>query len=101
YDEMSNVLEYALGKSPMSSDTSGITLQRDGTIVKMNYTRLSQATDITMHAYWTSDLTDPNSWSRTQVTETMLSDDGVIQSWQATLPSDLGKVFMRLIVTKP
>jgi hypothetical protein len=68
----------------------------------MSYTKLSAATDITVHVYWTSNLTDPNAWSRTGVTETMLSDDGTIQHWQATMPDDsTQKIFMRLVVTRP
>ena len=104
HDGMSNLLEYALGTSPMTANPSGsaTTLQQQGNTLTYSYTRLSAATDVTAHVYWNGDLTNPNAWTTQGVTETMLSDDGTIQHWQATLSAGSGQqMFLRLQVTRP
>lgn len=101
-DGLQNLLKYALGKSPSSPSTTGITVQSDGTTMTINYTRATAATDITMHAWWTNDVGVADSWSTSGVTETMVSDDGTTQQWQATVPVNSNpKMFMRLRVTRP
>jgi hypothetical protein len=101
-DGLPNLVKYTIGKVPAVPDTSGITVQTDGTVLTMNYTVADSATDVTAHAYWTTDLTNPNGWGTTAVTETMLSDDGTVQHWQATVPVNLNnQIFMRLQVTSP
>jgi hypothetical protein len=101
-DGLPNLVKYAIGKLPAVPATSGITVQTDGTVLTMNYTLADSATDVTAHAYWTTDLTNPSSWGTTGVSETMLSDDGTVQHWQATVPVNLNnQIFMRLQVTSP
>lgn len=101
-DGMSNLVEYALGKSPAAADTPGISIQRADGVLRMNYSKRSLATDIAEHAQWTTNLADPASWSSTGVTEMLLSDDGITQQWQATVPDSSGtSVFMRLIISRP
>jgi hypothetical protein len=95
-------LEYALGKSPLVGDNAGVTAKREGDTIKLAYQRSSTATDVTVRAYWTDDLTKPESWRTSGLSESMISDDGTFQQWQATVPVTAGqKIFMRLMVTKP
>jgi len=101
-DGMPNLMKYALGKSPVAPSTTGITIQNIGGMLTMNYTVASAATDVTVTASCTSNLNDPTSWTTTGVTQTMLSDNGTIQQWQATVPeSSASTLFMHLTVTKP
>lgn len=68
----------------------------------MRYPRSSKATDVTLQVLWTSDLNDPSRWTSTDVTETMLSDDGVVQNWEAAIPRTPGqRMFVRFRVSKP
>jgi hypothetical protein len=47
-------------------------------------------------------LMNPDGWNTEGVTETMLSDDGALQHWQASLPVNASqKAFLRLQVIKP
>jgi hypothetical protein len=102
HDGLPNLLKYALGEAPLTPSISGLTAQNDGAVMTLNYTRASSATDITMHAYWSENLNDPNSWTNTGVTETMLSDNGTLQQWQATVPVNSAPLlFMRLMITRP
>jgi len=66
----------------------------------LNYTRGASATDVTVQALWSDDLT---TWSASGVTETLLSVNGTVQTWQATVPvtPQAPKMFMRLQVTGP
>ena len=99
-DGLPNLLKYALGLHPFVPSTNGVTFTRSLGGVTLSYSRAHAATDITLHAYWSQDLTN---WSNSGVTETMLSDDNTIQLWQATLslaPED-HRIFMRLEVGRP
>jgi hypothetical protein len=101
-DGLPNLLKYALGESPNAPAATGITVKSDGTTITMYYTRASTATDVTVDAAVTTDPTNAASWSSSGVTETMLSDNGTIQQWEATAPESAAKaMFMRLTVTHP
>jgi hypothetical protein len=84
----------------MAPAGSGITSNLSNNVLTMNYTLASGASDATAHAWWSTDL---QNWSNTGVTETILSDNGTIQQWQATLPVNpqMPAVFMRLQITGP
>ena len=43
----------------------------------------------------------PNNWTTSGVTETLLSDDGVTQMWEASTPADSSPLFLRLQATQP
>ena len=81
---MQNLLKYAMGLPPLTSGSPNIAVLCDGTNMILNYSRGSAATDVQMHAQWSTDL---SSWSNSGVTESMLSDDGTIQRWQAKWPN--------------
>ena len=102
HDGLSNLLEYALGTSPTAANASGITASASGGTLTMNYTRASAATDVTVQALWSSDLTASGAWTHAGVTETMLSDDGKTQHWQAVVQAQGSlPAFLRLQVTHP
>jgi len=101
-DGMPNLLKYALGDSPAASCVSGITVVNNGTTLTMNYSLASAATDVTVTALCTSDISNASSWTQSGVTQTMLSDNGTTQQWQATAPLNGAPVlFMKLTVTRP
>jgi hypothetical protein len=99
-DAIPNLVKYALGLSPIQSGTLPVTAAVSGTLMTLSYPRADAATDATVHAWWSNDL---HNWTTTGVTETMLSDNGSIQLWQATTPinSQSPTQFMRLKVTSP
>jgi len=101
-DGLPNLLKYALGDSPAASCVSGITVVNNGTTLTMNYSQASAATDVTVTALCTSNIANPSSWTQSGVTQTMLSDNGTTQQWQATAPLNGAPVlFMKLTVTRP
>jgi hypothetical protein len=101
-DGLPNLLKYALGDSPSASCVSGITVVNNGTILTMNYSLASAATDVTVSASITSNVSGSPTWTTNGVTQTMLSDNGTTQQWQATAPvNGAPLLFMRLTVTRP
>jgi hypothetical protein len=101
-DGLPNLLKYALGDSPAASCASGITVVNNGTTLTMNYSLASAATDVTVTASSNSNVANAAGWTTSGVTQTMLSDDGTTQQWQATVPlNGAPMLFMRLTVTRP
>jgi len=101
-DGLPNLLKYALGLNPNAPATTGITVQGNATTLTMNYTQSSAATDVTVSAAVSTNPSDPTSWTSSGVTQTMISDNGTIQQWQATAPVNANTaMFMRLTVTDP
>lgn len=87
-DGLPNLLEYALGKSPLTPDPSGLVVGAAAGELTLTYPRLGAATDVTLEPWWSGDLANPSVWSNSGVTESLLSDDGTIQLWKATVPMD-------------
>jgi hypothetical protein len=101
-DGLPNLLKYALGDSPGASCVSGITVVNNGTTLTMNYSLASAATDVTVTALCNTDIGNPAGWTASGVTQTLLSDNGTTQQWQATAPLNGAPVlFMKLTVTRP
>jgi hypothetical protein len=100
YDGKPNLLEYALGTSPTTPDTTGITISSVGSTFTITYPRLKAATDVSLHAFRSLDLST-NSWTMSGVTESMLSDDGTTQIWQASTPASFTPTFLRLQASQP
>jgi BNR repeat-like domain len=99
-DGKPNLMEYALGTPPNQSDTVGASITQVGSTFTVTYPRLKAATDVTLHAFRSVDLS-PNSWTTNGVTETLLSDDGTIQMLEASTPANFSSLFMRLQATQP
>jgi hypothetical protein len=99
-DNIPNLVKYALGLNPLQPSTIGISATANAGLMTLNYSRADAATDVTVHAYWSNDL---HNWTTTGITESMLSDNGAIQLWQATVPmnSQAPAQFMRLQITNP
>jgi hypothetical protein len=101
-DGLPNLLKYALGDSPAASCVSGIKVVNNGVTLTMDYSLSSAATDVTVTASCTSNVSNPSGWTTSGVTQTMLSDNGTTQQWQATVPvNGAGAIFMRLTVARP
>jgi hypothetical protein len=99
FDRKTNLLEYTLGTSPVLGDATAMTIAGVNSVFTATYPRLKAATDVTLHAYRSTDLV---SWTNIGVTETILSDDGFTQIWQASTPKNSdSKIFFRLQVTQP
>jgi hypothetical protein len=98
-DGKPNLLEYATGTPPNMADGPDISVQEAGSTFTITYPELKLATDVTLHAFRSVDLS-PGSWTQSEVTETLLSDDGTIQMWQASTPAS-SPTFLRLEATRP
>jgi hypothetical protein len=99
-DGKPNLIEYALGTPPDQSDTVGTSITQVGPTFAITYPRLKGATNVTLHAFRSMDLS-PNNWTTSGVTETLLSDDGTTQMWQASTPANSSPLFLRLQATQP
>jgi hypothetical protein len=99
-DGLVNLAEYALGRAPLARDGSGMTVTRDSSNLILSYTRRSSATDVTVQPVRSTTLA-PGSWSSSGVTNSLISNDGTLQIWQATTPLNAGKAFLRLEIAAP
>ncbi len=99
-DDLTNLMKYALGLSPKTPSTTGITLTKPSTAWLFTYTRPSNRTDISYLVEISPGLTS-RSWTTDGVThERFLSGDP--ETWQATsAPSPTGKLFWRLKIYQP
>ncbi len=98
-DGLPNLLEYALGNSPVVANKSGITGTISSGYLVMTYTLAKGATDITAQPERSADLF---TWSNQGITTQVVSDDGTIQTIQASVPvSTNARVYLRLHVTRP
>jgi hypothetical protein len=101
FDGKPNLLEYVLGTSPLMADTVGASIEQIGSTFSVTFPRLKAATDASLHAFRSTNLLS-NSWTSTGVTETLLSDDGIMQMWRASTPvSGASPLFFRLQATQP
>ena len=106
HDGITNLMEYALGLSPNSTNppTKGLTTDRE-TISTSNFMRLTitknpAATDLTYSVEVTNDLTNPTSW--TTVGTAIESDTSTTLIVRDTAPlGSTARHFMRLKVTRP
>ncbi len=98
-----NLYEFATGQSPNDVTRRSPTLTRNGSNLEFIYTRSKAAVldGLTFTVEW-SDSLSGNTWSHGGVSETILGDDGTLQSVRATMASgSTGKRFIRLRVVKP
>lgn len=101
-DGVSNLLEFATNGTPGSSDNEPgelAPLDNSG-FITFTYTRNKQAmAEITFQVEWTDDFATP--WSSAGVTETITSDNGLVQTVTATLPAVAsGHRFVHLRVSR-
>lgn len=102
-DGESNLLEFATGQNPFANTRVTTGIIRVGANIDFTYSRskAAMADGITITVEWT-DALQSSAWSHSGVTESIVSDDGILQSIRATLPAgNAGKRFVRLRVSKP
>ena len=100
-DGANNLMEYATGMNPASSQPLPHAADKTGSNLEYTYTKNKSATDVTFTVEWADDLAGP--WSGGGVTQALVpgSDNGVTQQWKATMPAGAnGRRFVRLRVTR-
>ena len=100
FDSKANLLEYALGTPPLVPDPDNINISSVNPMFTISYPKLTAATDVSLHAFRSTNLSS-NMWTTLGVTETLLSDDGTTQIWQASTPANSSPIFLRLQATQP
>ncbi len=98
-----NMMEFASGQNPKAATTSRQVLERVGGNLEFTYTRsrAALASGWTFAVEWSDSLAG-TSWSTTGVSETILSDNGTLQSVKAILPAGSApRRFVHLRVSKP
>jgi hyaluronate lyase len=97
-DGVSNFLEFSLGTDPGSPTTSPVTIAKDGPEISFIYQRsVSAMAEVNFFVEWSDHLLPP--WSGNWVTETILSDNGILQIVKAKVPAgSLESRFVRLRV---
>jgi len=99
-DGVANLLKYALNLSPLTASTAGLpTLGQTNGFLTLTYTRRKPPVDLLYVVEATSDLA--GEWSTNGISETILSDDGALQTVLAidgVSLNDATKRFMRLRV---
>ena len=95
-DGLPNLMEFGLGSDPEVFDAQPIEFEVDGAQAKLTYPRSVIAMeDFDFGAIWSETLA-ADSWFGTGVTEVIISDDGVIQQVEASIPLGTVKRFFRL-----
>ncbi len=104
-DGVPNLIEFATGKNPTIAQNASppATPSVNSGALEYTYSRsldaLNSGTTFTVE--W-NDTLNPTQWSSTGVSETLLSDNGLLQQVKATLPtSSTGRRFVRLNVLPP
>lgn len=102
FDGVVNYLEFATGANPNASTAMPGQAALAGGNVEFTYTRSNAAVagGTTYVVEWSDTL--PNAaWSTADVTQAMLSDNGTMQQWKATLSAGAsGRRFVRLSVSQ-
>jgi hypothetical protein len=99
-----NLLEFATGQNPIIPTFVTLSTIRNPSAVEVTYSRSNAALNggMIFRVEW-SDTLDPGSWSTAGVTQSILTDNGTLQSIKATVPALLTveRRFARLKVTQP
>ncbi|MBK8092952.1 MAG: choice-of-anchor D domain-containing protein [Verrucomicrobiaceae bacterium] len=103
-DGITNLMEFATGQHPLNSTTPVQSFTRGtGGECIFTYQRSKAAVaDGLLFTVQHNATLDPAGWSSLGVTETILSDDGTLETVQATIPAPTGSAcFTRLRVQRP
>lgn len=97
-DRYPNFMEFATGTNPKAPTQALTGIDKSGAQLSFTYQRSFAAMgEVNYIVEWSDNLAPP--WSTQGVTETITSDNGIIQNVQATLPAgDGGSRFVRLRV---
>jgi hypothetical protein len=97
-DGYSNFMEFAMGTDPKSPTPSLVGLEKAGPQIRFTYQRSCTAMGEVSYIVEWSDSLAPE-WSVEDVTERIVSDNGIIQNVEATIPAgSAGCRFVRLRV---
>jgi poly(3-hydroxybutyrate) depolymerase len=95
-DGLSNLVEYALGLSPVTPSASGApAVSVVGPNLTFNYSKDTTKTDVVYQVQVSPDMV---TWSNAASVRT--GPAGTVETWTASLPFDTAKKFLRLQVTK-
>ena len=99
-----NLLEYATAQSPHAASLATLATIRTANALEITYSRSKTALSggVIFTIEW-SDTLAPNSWSTSGVTQSILSDNGTVQSVKATVPlaPAIPMRYVRLKVASP
>ena len=100
-DGETNLMEFATAQDPNAATLAMPTLSRNAGTLEFNYKRASAAINdgVTFAVEWSVTLA-PNSWSSAGVTEQVVTDNGVVQTVRAIVPSGMSRRFLHLKVYK-
>jgi hypothetical protein len=94
HDNIPNLLEYALGLTPMNADSAGLpSLEVTADTLSLSYRPTRP--DVRYLVQTTTDLGDPASWSETGLNQGSPDDNGLVS---ATVPLGASARFLRLSV---
>ncbi len=94
-----NLVEYALGLEPRTSNTAGLPeVTADATHWIYTYTRPEDRTDVTCSVEVSTDL---GGWGAPTVDAVLVSASGGVETWQAKEPLTSANAFFRLKVIQP
>jgi glucosylceramidase len=99
-DGMSNLIEFSTGGDPLHSEASVIQGHKLNSTFEFNYQRskAAMAMGIQFMVEWSDNLMD-GSWSTAGVTETVTSQNDLLQQVTAIIPADSNSRFARLRIT--
>ncbi len=99
-----NLLEFATGQNPHAASLISLSGLRTASALEITYIRSKEPlTGGVIFAVEWSDTLAPNPWSVAGVTQSILTDNGTVQSVKATVPTAaaIPRRFARLKVTSP
>jgi hypothetical protein len=98
-DGSRNVVEFTTGTLPLEFSPPVGVVARNGGNATFTYTRANAATDVTVTPQWSTDLT---TWQTVGLTDSLVNDNGTIQTREATVPVGANEsIYFRLRITRP
>ncbi len=97
-DGLSNLLKYALGLAPKTPAVAPTPVSRQATNWVLTYQRPADRPDL-QYRVEASDL-GGSTWSTNGVTHTRIAT-GPTETWQASVPGNQSRRFLRLVVSRP
>jgi len=100
-DGLGNLMEYALMLDPTKPSSILNNLVVQGSNHVLTYSRRKSAlNEVAISVIWSTEIAGP--WSNVGVVEQILSDDGVVQSVKALIPTNgAGRCFYKIQVVRP
>ena len=104
FDGLNNLLEYALGSSPISAASANLPVVGKETVAGTDYLTLTydkdpSKTDLTYQVQVATDPAATATW--TDVSDVLTGTSGNIEHRKASVPIAAGKKFLHLKITKP